>query len=656
MLEQENDNLLHADGSGENENVSTNADQITEHEDAENVNSPSNTESGITDTIDESTENIINAIADDNAAESEDQSIIGRHEIPMEDFELMTLQQLIEKLQDYVENHKVMLVKEHVEEIKKSFLFKFNHLLDEQKEIFNAANNETSEEFRFDFPLKNTFDALYNQYKDKKNKHFKSLQNDLKGNLENRLAIVDELKNLVQNSASIAASLKQLNDIRERWKNAGPIPKDKYNHVWNNYHFHVENFYDFLHLDREARDQDFKYNLDLKLKIIERVEELLVEDDINKAFRELQDLHRIWKEDIGPVSRESREEIWKKFSVLTKQMHDKRELFYESFREVENENLIKKNEIIAALQILATESVQSHNAWLAQIVKVEALRDVFFKIGKVPSEINEDTWARFKNAVKDFNVLKNSFYKDIKKEQNDNLLHKQALIDKANAHKSSEDFEATTLLMKQIQEEWKAIGHVPRKFSDSLWTDFKTACNFYFERLKGTKKEENTDEVAAFEKKKEYLETLRGFELIGEHKTDLDAIKVHIESWKNLGRVPFNRRHIEGKFNKILDALFEKLSLSKRDTDQMRFANKLDNLSEDGKKLDNEKVFTMRKIEELQNEIFQLENNIQFFQNTRNAKKENSIVTEVRKTIEKHKAELLTWRDKLKQLKALANQ
>lgn len=656
MLEQENDNLLHADGSGENENVSTNADQITEHEDAETVNPTSNTESGITDTIDESTENIINAIADDNAAESEDQSIIGRHEIPMEDFESMTLQQLIEKLQDYVENHKVMLVKEHVEEIKKSFLFKFNHLLDEQKEIFNAANNETSEEFRFDFPLKNTFDALYNQYKDKKNKHFKSLQNDLKGNLENRLAIVDELKNLVQNSASIAASLKQLNDIRERWKNAGPIPKDKYNHVWNNYHFHVENFYDFLHLDREARDQDFKYNLDLKLKIIERVEELLVEDDINKAFRELQDLHRIWKEDIGPVSRESREEIWKKFSVLTKQMHDKRELFYESFREVENENLIKKNEIIAALQILATESVQSHNAWLAQIVKVEALRDVFFKIGKVPSEINEDTWARFKNAVKDFNVLKNSFYKDIKKEQNDNLLHKQALIDKANAHKSSEDFEATTLLMKQIQEEWKAIGHVPRKFSDSLWTDFKTACNFYFERLKDTKKEENTDEVAAFEKKKEYLETLRSFELIGEHKTDLDAIKVHIESWKNLGRVPFNRRHIEGKFNKILDALFEKLSLSKRDTDQMRFANKLDNLSEDGKKLDNEKVFTMRKIEELQNEIFQLENNIQFFQNTRNAKKENSIVTEVRKTIEKHKAELLTWRDKLKQLKALANQ
>ena len=308
------------------------------------------------------------------------------------------------------------------------------------------------------------------------------------------------------------------------------------------------------------------------------------------------------------------------------------------------------------MEFLATESVQSHNAWLAQIVKVEALRDSFFKIGKVPSEINEDTWARFKTAVKNFNVLKNSFYKDIKKEQNDNLLKKQELVTKANEYKDSEDFEATTILMKQIQEEWKVIGHVPRKFSDSLWTEFKAACNHYFERLKNSKKEEDSEEVASFEKKKEYLETLRSFELIGEHKTDLDAIKAHIEAWKNLGRVPFNRRHIEAKFNKILDALFEKLSLSKKDTDQMRFANKLGNLGEDSRKLDNEKIFTMRKIEELQNEIFQLENNIQFFQNTRNAKKENSIVTEVRKNIEKHKTELVTWRDKLKQIKALANQ
>jgi hypothetical protein len=598
----------------------------------------------------------MNAIANANAEESEDETVKGRYDIPLQDYEALPMEKLVEELETLVATDQVMSVREHVEEVKKAFLSKFHHFMDEKRDEFHAENPDTTEDFHYSFPLKTKFDSLYNQYRDKKNTHFKSLQNNLKSNLENRMAIVEELKNLVNNSTgNIANALKQLNDIRERWKNAGPIPKDKYNHVWNNYHFHIENFYDFLHLDRDARDQEFKHNLELKNKIIARVGELIHETDINKSFRELQDLHRIWKEDIGPVSREHREELWKQFSELTKQMHDKRETFFESFRAKETENLEKKNEIITQLEVLAQEKVDSHQAWLNQIVKVEALRNQFFATGKVPSEVNEATWAKFKNAVRDFNVLKNSFYKDIKKDQNDNLSKKQTLVDRANELKESEDFAATTPLMKQIQEDWKQVGHVPRKFSDKLWDEFKAACNHYFERLKDSKKEENAEEVAAFEKKKEYLETLRSFELVGDHKTDLDAIKAHIEAWKSIGRVPFNRRHVEGKFNKILDALFEKLSSSKKESEQLRFANRLDNIagSEDSRKLDNEKIFIMRKIDEVQNEIFQLENNIQFFQNTKNAKKENSIVTEVRKTIERHKEELISWKDKLKQIRNL---
>lgn len=599
---------------------------------------------------------VMNAIANANAEESEDETIKGRHDIPLQDYEALPMEKLVEELELLVSVEKVMSVREHVEEIKKAFLSKYYHLIDEKKDEFYAENPDTTEEFHYSFPLKTKFDTLYNQYRDKKTAHFKSLENSLKANLENRMAIVEELKNLVHNpGANIANALKQLNDIRDRWKTAGPIPKDKYNHVWNNYHFHIENFYDFLHLDREARDIEFKHNLEHKQRIIARVTELVNENDINKSFRELQDLHKIWKEDIGPVSRENREELWKQFSELTKQMHDKREAFYESFRARETENLEKKNNIIAQLEVLAQEKVDSHQAWLGQIVKVEALRNEFFATGKVPAEVNEATWAAFKTAVRNFNILKNSFYKEIKKEQTDNLNKKQELVAKANELKESEDFVATTPMMKQIQEDWKAVGHVPRKFSDDLWKEFKAACNHYFERLKDSKKEENADEVAAFEKKKAYLETMRSFELIGEHKTDLDAIKAHIEAWKAIGRVPFNRRHVEGKFNKILDALFEKLSSSKKESEQMRFANRLDNLanSDDSKKLDNEKIFIIRKIDEIQNEIFQLENNIQFFQNTKNAKKENSIVTEVRKTIERHKEDLVTWKDKLKQIRNL---
>jgi hypothetical protein len=684
MLEEKNDNLpienIGADGSSENvisENViSENQEvkvieevvEIANDQPTEEVVSESNAEineivadptenaeSLIIDTIeqtaDENANDIaMNEIANVNAEESEDETLKARHEIPLEDYEAMPMEKLVACLEEIVQVEKVMSVREHVEEIKKAFLSKYYHLMDEKREEFLVENPETTEEFHYHFPLKSKFDTLYTSHREKKNAHFKSLQNDLQKNLENRLAIVEELKNLLQSPETISASLKQLNDIRERWKVAGPIPKDKYNHVWNNYHFHIENFYDFLHLDREARDIEFKNNLDLKLKIIARVEELTQENDLNKAFRELQDLHRIWKEDIGPVSRENREIIWKRFSELTKQMHDKRETYFESFRAIEADNLVKKNQIIEQLDALSKEKVESHQAWLNQIVKVEALRESFFATGKVPSDVNEATWANFKSTVKNFNVLKNSFYKDIKKDQNDNLSKKQALVAKANELKVSEDFTATTPLMKQIQEEWKQVGHVPRKYSDELWNEFKAACNEYFDRLKNSKKEENSEEVAAFEKKKEYMEIIRAFELVGDHKTDLDAIKAHIETWKSFGKVPFNRRHIEGKFNKILDALFEKLSMSKKDTEKMRFANKLDSLGDDSRKLDNEAIFIKRRIDEVRNEIFQLENNIQFFQNTKNAKKENSIVTEVRKTIARHKEELETWKDKLKQL------
>ncbi|WP_293895429.1 DUF349 domain-containing protein [Flavobacterium sp.] len=605
--------------------------------------------------FDSDEQSVISAIEEVNAEESEDETLKERHDIPMLDYDTLSMEQLVEELGQLVIVEKLMSVKDHVEEIKKSFLSKYHQFIDEKKEEFNAENPDTNEDFHCHFPLKAKFDQLYSQYRDKKNNHFQSLQNNLKANLENRLAIVDELKNLIHSQDSIPVTLKKFNDIRDRWKVAGPIPKDRYNHVWNNYHFHLENFYDVLHLDREIRDLDFKHNLVQKLKIIERVEELVNEEDINKAFRELQDLHRIWKEDIGPVSRDSREEIWNRFSELTKQMHDKRESLFEKLREGETENLAKKKEIIAQIEVLAQEKVNSHGAWSGQVEKVEALRNQFFGAGKVPPEVTDQTWTEFKNAVRSFNVLKNSFYKDIKKDQNDNLSKKQALVAKAHELKVNTDFAATTPMFKQIQEEWKTIGHVPRKFSEKLWADFRAACNEYFEKLKEQKTELNAEEVEAFEKKKAYLETIKSFDLIGEHKADLDAIKAHIETWKSFGKVPFARRHIEGKFNKILDALFEKLSSSKKDNELVRYANRIDNLSgaDNTRKLDNEKVFIMRKIEEVQSNLFQLENNIQFFGR---AKADNPMVKEVMVNIEKQKEELATWKEKLKQLRSIKSE
>jgi len=663
MLEEKNDNLQEADGksgieisdSTENDAIETSEAETT----PENETTLPENEVEINEEADETShQTALDAITNSNAEESEDETLKERHDIPMQDYDTFSMDALVDELKKLVNTDKVMSVKDHIEEIKKSFLLQYNHLIEEKKEEFNASKQDPNEEFEYHSPLKSKFDEYYNIFREKRNVHFKHLQTNLKTNLEARLAIVEELKELINPQENIKDTLKHFNDLRERWKNAGSIPKDKYNHVWNNYHFHVENFYDYLHLDREARDLDFKYNLDQKQKIIARVEELANETDISKAFRELQDLHRIWKEDIGPVSKEHRDVIWNKFSELTKKIHDKRELLFESQRANEQQNLEVKKEIIAKIEVLGTEKVNSHSQWLVQIQKVEALRNEFFAAGKVPSEVNEETWAAFKTAVRNFNSFKNSFYKDIKKDQNDNLNKKMALVAKAKELQESTDFAATTPIMKQIQEEWKQIGHVPKKYSDKIWKEFKDACNHYFDKLKEHKSEENGDEVAAFDNKKAYLDILRAYQLTGDHKTDLDAIKQHIETWKGFGKVPFSRRHIEGKFNKILDALFEKLSLSKKETEMMRFSNRIDSLSEsnDTRKLDNEKIFLMRKIEEVQNEIFQLENNIQFFTNTKNAKKENSIVLEVRKNIAIHKESLEVWKDKLKQLRNLGQE
>ena len=638
MSEAQHDNLQNADGQDPIEQqVEVQIETPIEAQEVEDLSD---------------NQSVLEEIDNSNAEENEDDSVKEKHEILMLDYDALSMEELTDELEKLVTNEKVMAIKDHAEGIRKAFSDKYQHFIDEKREEFNAQNNEEGVEFEYHFPLKNKFDSIFNTYKTNKNKHFKQLQNNLEHNFAVREGLIEELKQLIDSGdSSIGDMFKKANDIRDRWKNAGAIPRDKYNILWNNYHFHMERFYDVIHLDKEARDLDLKNNLEQKQQIITKATALLNEEDVMKAFRELQLLHRVWKEEIGPVDREHREVIWNEFSEITKQMHDKREALYALARGKETENLALKNEIIVQIEALGTEKIDSHSGWQGQIKKLEILREAFFKAGKVPAEVTEETWAKFKNAVRAFNVHKNVFYKDIKHEQNDNLAKKIALVEKAKSLQESNDFNATTPIMKQIQDDWKKIGHVPRKYSDSIWNDFKLACNAYFDRMHKARNSENSEEVEAFEKKKAFLDELKDFTLVGEHKADLDSIKAHIATWKTFGKVPYNRRHIEGKFNKILDALFEKLSMSKKDTEMMRFSNRLEQLSENDNKraLEQEQFFIRKKIDEVQSEIFQLENNIQFISSS--SKGENPFIKEVQKSIERHKDDLKLWKEKLQQIK-----
>ncbi|OEY73157.1 DUF349 domain-containing protein [Salegentibacter salarius] len=589
---------------------------------------------------------------DDSVAEdSEDETKAERHDIPKKDYHAMSKEQLVDEFEALLKKEKVQAIKEHVIEIRAEFNAKFNEEEEEKKEEFLADGGNIID-FHYSTPLKKRFNSLYFDYREKRNNYYKQLKQDLNKNLDKRLEIIEELKGLIDVEENINTTYKHFKELQDRWRVAGPIPREKYNDVWNTYHHHVENFYDFLHLNREFRDLDFKHNLDQKLKVIDRAEELAQETDVNRAFRELQMLHKMWKEELGPVAKEFREDIWDRFSSATKQIHDKRQEYFNTLDERYEENWKAKQVIIEKIRVIADEDYKSHNKWQQKIKEIEALREAFFNAGKVPRSKNEETWTDFKQTVRRFNRNKNAFYKNLKKQQYDNLEKKKELIKIAEDNKDSDDFKTVTPLMKKIQADWKKVGHVPRKDSDKVWKQFKAACNHYFERLHETRKDENKEEFEAFDKKKELLEQVKAVELSGDKKQDLPKIKQFIEDWKNLGRVPYNKRFIEGKFNKALDQLFNKLDVDHTKAEMLKYENKVQALNDadDDKKLRNEHYFLTKKIEETRAEIRQLENNLQFFSNV---DEDNPLVQDVHKNIANQKEQLEVWKEKLRKIKSL---
>ncbi|HEA30003.1 MAG TPA: DUF349 domain-containing protein [Leeuwenhoekiella sp.] len=609
----------------------------------------------VEDDEDEDEDEKTNETIDDALTEdSEDESAVERDTIPKKNYDKLGKEALIKEFRHLLSKHKVQAIKEHVNEIRSAFISQFEEEQEEAKEKFLEEGGNIID-FRYYSPLKKEFNTLYFEYRDKRNNYYKNLKKDLNANLEMRNALIEELKELkneVGGEDSINTTFDKFKDIQERWRNAGNIPRDRYNLVWNNYHHHVENFYDFLHLNREFRDKDFKENLDKKLKLVEQAEELAQAQDVTRAFKELQMLHKMWKEEIGPVAQEYREEIWEKFSAATKKIHESRQEYFKNIDKIQEENLTKKQTVIESIEKIAVDPVKSHNAWQNQMKKVEALRDEFFKIGKVPRKKNDATWKAFKKATRTFNRNKNAFYKDQKKEQYENLEKKMELVKIAEDNKDSEDMDTTIELMKKIQADWKKIGHVPRKDSDKIWKRFKAACNHVFDKLHAEKKEVLEEEKGNLDDKKALLKKVKEIKLSGEQETDLKTIKDIIKEWKDTGRVPFSQKSIERDFNKVLDTLFKDLDMGRKEMEMIKYDNRISAMADrdDERQIDKERYFISKKIDEVKAEINQLENNLGFFQHVPD---DNPMVKEVHNNIANHKKDLEIWKAKLTKIKTL---
>lgn len=571
--------------------------------------------------------------------------------VELKDYHSMEMPELIKELSRLIRTEKIQDIRQHVEEIKNEFNAKFEEEIEQKKEDFLEDGGNIID-FYYSSPLKKEFNSVYFDYKEKRSAYYKEIKKNLNKNLENRLAIIEELKGMIGLGESMNANFNQFKELQERWRKAGPIPRDKYNMVFKTYHHHVEHFYDFLHLDREFRDLDFKHNLEQKLKIIARAEELAQEPYSDRAFRELQMLHKMWKEDLGPVEKIYREEVWEKFSEATKKIHENRQAYFAEMDKKREENLEKKNEIVEKINQLAEGVFSSHNKTQQKIKELEKLRKEFFAAGKVPKKDTQKSWTLFKEATRNFNRKKNAFYKNLKKEQYENLDKKRELIKIAEENKNSTDFAVVTPLMKKIQEDWKKIGHVPRRESDKVWKEFKAACNHYFDQLHAAKDEENKEENEAFEQKKQMLEEFKTLEPTGNKEEDLAGVKSKIEDWKSIGRVPKYKNYIEKKFDQALSSYLEKIGLDGQEAELLKYENRIQALdsAEDTRKIEKEAAFLRKKIENTESEIRQFENNLQFFAH---ADQENPLVKEVHQNIARHKEKLETWKAKLRKVKAL---
>lgn len=634
-------------------------DASTTHEDAmvDEKSTADKAQDQIVD-VDEDDEDQDEDEDEDDDAEDNEESKNDSKSIPEKDYSKLELPALIEELRHLMQEYPINGFRNQAEEIKKEFEKKDEALEKEQRAKFLEENPPSEDalapEFQYNDQLRREFQDLHRLYRKQKGQFQRDKRKQEEDNLAKRRDIIEQMKALITEEENIGTTFKKFNNLQQSWKNTGKIPHDAYNITWEDYRLATQNFYDYIDLSKELRDKDFERNLDFKKKIIARAVELGEEENIHKALRELQELHRMWKEDAGPVAQEFRDPVWDEFSAATKVIHDKRQAYYEERDKMAEKNQTIKENIIAEIKKITAAGAKSHKEWQDRLEEINVLKELFKKTGPAPKEVNNELWESYRNVSRGFNKAKNNFYKSIKEEQNNNLAAKMKLVEIAESHQDSDNFEESVEVMKKIQAQWKTIGHVPRKDSDKIWKRFQKACNSFFDKKTAQKKEANKEELAAYDKKLKVYNTLK--EMLPQD--DIDAVKASIENvmeeWSNIGRVPYSKRQIQDKFEKLIKAKLKAAGLSEVDAEMLKYQNKLNSLENgDQRDFKNERFYLRKRRDEVQDEMRQLENNLQFI----NAKDDkNPFLVQQRKNIAALEKELDVIKEKQKQLNILERQ
>ena len=560
-----------------------------------------------------------------------------------------TKKEILARLKEIVAN-KEFSNKEEIDHLKTSF-YKI-HIAEREARLKDYLNGGGDPEKYQILPDEDEsiFKAEMSVIRENRTKIFQQQEAEKQENLEKKLDIINKIKAMATSPEQANKSYSEFKELQQQWKEIKSVPANKASELWRSYQLYVEQFYDLLKLNNEAREYDFKKNLELKTKLCESAERLAEEPDVISAFHQLQELHQQYRE-IGPVAKDLRESIWARFKAASTVINKRHQQHFESLRAKEEDNLARKTELCEKAEAIAKEENKGASDWEKHTKEIIALQAEWKTIGFAPQKMNVKIFERFRGTCDDFFGRKAAFFKELKETFAANVEKKKALIEKARSMSDSTDWKSTGDKFIALQKEWKTIGSVPKKIGDQLWNDFLEACNKFFAARNAANAGVHNEERANLEKKRSIIEQLRNFTAEGVENVQ-EKIQQLVDEYNAVGHVPYKEKdYIYNEYHAVLDKLYKELNISSSRRKLDSFRSNLKNVAKRGEDaLDNERGRLMRRYDQLRQEIQTYENNLGFL--TASSKKGNSLVDEMNRKVQKLKDDMELVKQKIKAIDA----
>ena len=537
--------------------------------------------------------------------------------------------------------------KQELDGLKQTFYKIHNAEIEAAKKTF-VENGGAEEEFIAQpSGVEEEFKSLMAAIKEKRSALAAEIEKQKEENLQVKLSIIEELKELVESPDDANKSYNEFKKLQQQWNEVKLVPQAKVNELWKNYQLYVEKFYDILKLNNEFREYDFKKNLEIKTHLCEAAEKLADEQDVVSAFHQLQKLHQEFR-DTGPVAKELRDEIWNRFKAASTAVNRRHQQHFEALKESEQHNLDQKTVICEIVEAIEFDQLKTFAAWETKTQEVIALQNKWKTIGFAPQKMNVKIFERFRKACDEFFKKKGEFFKLLKEGMNANLEKKKALCEKAESLKDSTEWKETAEILTQLQKEWKTIGPVSKKYSDAVWKRFITACDYFFEQKGKATSSQRSVEQENLEKKKAIIARLTAIDETTDADEASKEVRELMKEWNGIGHVPFKEKdRLYKQYHGLIDQLFDRFNISASNKKLSNFKSSIGNIQSGGSQsLYREREKLVRTYENMKNELQTYENNLGFL--TTSSKKGNSLLTEINRKVEKLKSDLELVLQKIK--------